>query len=561
MVETVRRLLAHGADDAAAIDAPQRTALTYARLRRHVERTVATLNQLGIGRGDRVAIVLPNGPEMAAAFVAISAGATTAPLNPSYRAQEFEFYLSDLRASALIVETGADSAAVPVAERLDIPIIRLAPYPLEPAGLFELLGTEAALCGSGGYAEPGDAALMLHTSGTTSRPKIVPLSHRNICASAANIARTLRLDKSDRCLNVMPLFHIHGLIAAVLASLAAGSSVFCTPGFNALRFFGWINASRPTWYTAAPTMHQAILSRADRNRDVIALRPLRLIRSSSAPLPSRIMAALEDVFDAPVIESYGMTEAAHQMASNPLPPALRKAGSVGIAAGPEIAIMDEVGDLVLAGEVGEVVIRGVNVTAGYENNPAANAMTFTSGWMRTGDQGVMDREGYLTITGRLKEIIIRGGEKIAPREIDEVLLDHPAVVQAMTYGVPHDKLGEDVAAAIVLADGANASESEIQEFAAERLAEFKVPGRVIFIDEIPKSATGKLQRTGWDGGRPDLRRGWGARRLRARIRIDVRRTDGGFGGCEVRTDGSTVTMRGGIRSSSATLTDCRADDR
>ena len=361
MVETVRRLLAHGADDAAAIDAPQRTALTYARLRGNVERTVATLNQLGIGRGDRVAIVLPNGPEMAAAFVAISAGATTAPLNPSYRAQEFEFYLSDLRANAPIVETGADSAAVPVAERLDIPIIRLAPYPLEPAGLFELLGTEAALRGSGGYAEPGDAALMLHTSGTTSRPKIVPLSHRNICAWAANIARMLRLDKSDRCLNVMPLFHIHGLMAAVLASLAAGSSVFCTPGFNALRFFGWMNASRPTWYTAAPTMHQGILSRADRNRDVIALRPLRLIRSSSAPLPSRIMAALEDVFDAPVIESYGMTEAAHQMASNPLPPAPRKAGSVGIAAGPEIAIMDEAGDLVPAGEVGEVVIRGVNV--------------------------------------------------------------------------------------------------------------------------------------------------------------------------------------------------------
>ena len=491
---TIDGLIAEGADGAVAIGAPERVPLEYAALRRHVDATIASLNALGLGRGDRVAIVLPNGPDMASAFVSLAAGATTAPLNPAYRAAEFDFYLTDLAAKALVVETGSESAAVEVARSHGIAVLELQPG--AAAGAFTLTGPAAGAARESGRAEAADVALVLHTSGTTGRPKIVPLSHANLCASARNIRRTLDLSTTDRCLNIMPLFHIHGLVGAVLSSLGAGASVHCTPGFNALRFFAWMEQVRPTWYSAVPSMHQAILSRAGRgaNRETIAEVPLRLIRSSSSSLPPQVMAELEAAFGAPVIESYGMTEAAHQMTSNPLPPAPRKPGTVGVAAGPEVAIMDPAGALLAAGEIGEIVIRGEDVTEGYENNPQANAESFTEGWFRTGDQGRMDAEGYLTVTGRLKEIINRGGEKISPREVDEVLMDHPAVAQAVAFAIPHDKLGEEVAAAIVLRDGAAASETDIREFAATRLAPFKLPRKVLILDDIPKGATGKVQR-------------------------------------------------------------------
>jgi len=492
---TLEELLQRGADSDPAIGAPGRPTLTYAELRAHVARTVERSNALGIGRNDAVAIVLPNGPEMASAFVAIGAAATTAPLNPAYRHDEFRFYLEDLDAKLLVVEQGSTSPALEVAKELGIEVATLTFDESQPAGLFELEGTGRA-ARSDGFAGPDDIALVLHTSGTTSRPKIVPLSQRNVCASAANVAASIALTPADRCLNIMPLFHIHGLIAAVLASLDAGASVHCTPGFNALHFFRWVEEVKPTWYTGVPTMHQAILARAARNEGAARAAGLRFIRSSSASLPPQVMVALEETFGAPVIEAYGMTEAAHQMACNPLPPRDRKPGSVGIAAGPEVAIMDEQGTLLPAGSVGEIVIRGPNVTAGYKNNEAANATAFTNGWFRTGDQGVVDEDGYFRLTGRLKEIINRGGEKISPREVDEVLLDHPAVAQVVTFAMPHPKLGEDVAAAIVLAEGAEADEKSIRAFAAERLADMKVPRKIVFLEEIPKGATGKLQRIG-----------------------------------------------------------------
>ncbi len=494
---TIIDVLQHGAADAPALTAPGRGQLTYRRLRQHVGDTVVALNRLGVGRNDPVAIVLPNGPEMAAAFVAIGAGATTAPLNPSYRAEEFEFYLTDLGARLLVVAAGLETAARPVARALGIQVAELRWTDEAPPGLFELVGdAPVAPARSDGVGEGDDVALVLHTSGTTSRPKIVPLTHRNVCASATHIAQSLALTIDDHCLNVMPLFHIHGLIAAVLASLGAGASVCCTPGFDALKFFGWMKEARPTWYTAVPTMHQAILSRAARNRDAIEAVPLRFVRSSSASLPPQVMEALEETFAAPVIEAYGMTEAAHQMAANPLPPRARKPGSVGVAAGPAVAIMDEGGTLLTPGAVGEVVIQGPNVTAGYRGNPKANAEAFVDGWFRTGDQGVIDGDGYLRLTGRLKEIINRGGEKISPREVDEILLDHPGVAQAVTFAMPHAKLGEEVAAALVLKPGTTVTEADIRKFASRRLADFKVPRRMVFLEEIPKGPTGKLQRIG-----------------------------------------------------------------
>jgi acyl-CoA synthetase (AMP-forming)/AMP-acid ligase II len=492
-------LLDQGDDDGIAIGAPEGGApLRYRALRDLAKRTVERLNSFGIGRNDRVAIVLPNGPEMASSFVCVAAGATTAPLNPVYRAEEFEFYLTDLRAKALVVAAGADSPARAVAQKLNVPVVELHAERAKGAGWFSLepLAAMGGQPRQGGFAQADDTALVLHTSGTTSRPKIVPLLQRNVLASARHIGATLSLTRDDVCLNVMPLFHIHGLMAATLASLAAGGQVCCSPGFNALKFFAWLDEVKPTWYTAVPTMHQAILARADRNSDVVARSRLRLIRSSSASLPPQVMAELERVFRAPVIEAYGMTEAAHQMTSNPLPPRARKAGAVGLPAGPEVAVMDEAGQLLAPGQVGEVVIRGPNVTPGYEANPDANAKAFTGGWFRTGDQGIVDDDGYLRLTGRLKELINRGGEKISPLEVDEILMDHPAVQQVVTFAMPHEKLGEEVAAAVVIREGKTVTERELRDFAATRLADFKVPRKIIFLQEIPKGATGKLQRIG-----------------------------------------------------------------
>ncbi|SFG72174.1 acyl--CoA ligase [Methylobacterium gossipiicola] len=496
---TLHALIQTGADAATALSSPGGVPLTFGGLRALTDRTIAALNAQGIGRGDRVGIVLDNGPEMAAAFIAIAAGATSAPLNPSYKADEFNFYLSDLNAKLLVVAEGSETPAVAVAEKLGVPVVRLRPTPEEGAGSFTLTfaNDAAAPAAKGGPAEPDDIALVLHTSGTTSRPKIVPLKQSNVCASARNIRETLAFTAEDRGLNIMPLFHIHGLIAGILAPLSAGGQVSCTPGFNALKFFGWMGEVRPTWYTAVPTMHQAILARAGRNKEIIDANPLRFIRSSSSSMPPQVMKEIEDVFGAPLIEAYGMTEASHQMASNPLPPRPHYAGSVGLAAGPEIAIVDDEGEPLPAGEIGEIVIRGDNVMAGYENNDKANAEAFTKqGWFRTGDQGSLTPEGYLSLTGRLKEIINRGGEKISPREVDEILMDHPAVSQCVTFAMPHDKLGEDVAAAIVLREGQTLVEKELRGFAQERLAAFKVPAKILILDEIPKGATGKLQRIG-----------------------------------------------------------------
>ena len=481
--------------DAHALLAPGREPFSYEGLGRQTARIAERLGAAGYGPEDRVAVVLPNGPDMAAAFVAIASCAACAPLNPNYTLHDFEFYLADLDASALLVEEAAAGAAVEAARSLAIPI--LSASKLARAGEFEL--EIAKPVRPARVRDTARAALLLHTSGTTSRPKLVPLSSANLAASAAHIAATLALTAGDRCLNIMPLFHIHGLMAALLASLHAGGTVVCTDGVYAERFFEWMREFRPTWYTAVPTMHQAILARAAEHADLIRRTPLRLIRSSSASLPAAGMKALEDCFGAPVVEAYGMTEAAHQMTSNPLPPAARKPGSVGPAAGPEVAVLDSEGNLLPPGETGEVAIRGRNVMGGYLSNPEANRAAFTNGWFRTGDQGRLDADGYLHLTGRLKEIINRGGEKISPREIDEVLLAHPAVRQALAFAVTHAQLGEEVAAAVELRPGQSVDEAGLRQWAADRLPAFKVPRIIRIVESIPKGPTGKLQRIGLAG--------------------------------------------------------------
>ncbi len=479
---------------ATAIAAPDRADLTYDGLAEQIASTGRALHAAGFERADRVALVVPNGPEAATAFLSIASACVCAPLNPAYREAEFDFYLRDLRPKAIAV--AEEGPVTDAACRLGIPVIQLARTSGDAAGVFRLEGLRAKVPGECEPPGPGDTALLLHTSGTTSRPKLVPLTWGNLGHSAGNISRTLGLSPADRCLNVMPLFHIHGLAAVLLASLSSGASVVCTPGFLATSFFDWLDAFAPTWYSAVPTMHQAVLGRAGLHAEALARHRLRFIRSSSAALPVRVLEELEARFGVPVIEAYGMTEAAHQMASNPLPPGMRKPGSAGRATGTEIAVRDEACQPLPAGATGHIWIAGPNVTPGYLDNPEANGESFADGWFRTGDLGWLDEDGYLFLSGRSKEIVNRGGEKISPREVDEVLMRHASVGQCLTFALPDSRLGEEVGAAVVLRPGEVPDEAAIQSFAAQLLAEFKVPRRIYFLDEIPAGPTGKPQRIG-----------------------------------------------------------------
>ncbi|NJO04486.1 MAG: AMP-binding protein [Chloroflexaceae bacterium] len=453
---------------------------------------VGQLRDFGLGRGDRIALVMGNSPELVQCFFAAATCGTVAPLNPKYTVDDFAFYYGDTHARALITLPDTVPAAHEAAPDA-MQIIHALPQPDGSVRLEQVRGNLPPRA-----AEPisaDDIAMILHTSGTTSRPKRVPLRHRNMVASARNIAGTYNLSPDDMALCVMPLFHVHGLMGSMMATLASGGALVVPSGFSAMEFWKWMRTFSPTWYSAVPTMHQLLLQRAERNQETIAAHPFRFIRSSSAPLPPVVLERIESTFNAPLLESYGMTEATHQMASNPLPPAARKAGSVGYGFGVDVAIMDETSSTLLPqGATGEVVVRGPNVIDGYEQNPEANAKSFVDGWFRTGDQGHIDADGYLILTGRLKELINRGGEKISPFEIDNLLLRHPAVEQALAFAVPHKMLGEEINAAVVLKPGSDISEADLRDYCAENLAPFKVPRAFHMLEEIPRGATGKLQR-------------------------------------------------------------------
>ncbi len=480
--------------DAPAILAPGRAPLTYSRLYQHIDEMGRTLRAMGIARSDRTAVMLPNGPEMAVTILTVAASATCAPMNPAYGAEELDRYFADLRPRALITSAGIDSPASRVALSRGVRVLELSTTPDAEAGLFTLTGHQEGMAPHEPVS-PGDVALLLFTSGTTARPKRVPMTHANICAGAYGYVAALALKETDRCLNVLPLFHGHGLVATVLASLAAGSSVVCTPGCDVDSFFGWLTSFQPTWYSAVPTMHQAILARAQHNREHVADCRLRFVRSASAPLPPSVFAELEQTFGTPVIELYGMTETGSSaIACNPLPPRRRKVGSVGVPVGLDVAIIDEGGALLPGGKTGEIIVRGASVMSGYDGDPMASQAAFAGDWFKTGDHGFFDDDGYLVLVGRKHEIINRGGEKFAPREVDEVLLEHPAVAEAAAFAVPHPTLGEDVASAVVLRPHTAATPADIRRFTIGRLADFKVPRQVLIVEELPKGPTGKVQR-------------------------------------------------------------------
>ena len=485
---TLLGLMSHVPDERIAIIEPESDVrVSYGALRRQVQAVAESLVAAGVGRGDRVGIALANGAPNIVTFLAASTAGIAAPLNPAYKEDEFRFYLEDTNARVLLLPPeGVDEARRAAGDKIPILTVEM-----EAAGTVVLSGVNAKRAIT--PPSPNDTALILHTSGSTGRPKRVPLTHANLSISARNVARSYALSQDDVSMCVMPLFHVHGLVASTLATLATGGTVVVPQKFNPLSFWRIAGEHGATWYSAVPTIHQLLLARTDKGgtRPAGAER-LRFIRSCSASLPPQVMHDLEAAFGAPVLEAYGMTEAAHQMASNPLPPAARLPGSVGPGTDVRIGIMNERGQHLPAGERGEVVIQGPNVVSGYDNNPEANAASFTDGWFRTGDQGFLDANGYLTLTGRLKEMINRGGEKISPREIDEVLLAHPAVAEAVCFATPHRTWGEEVAAAVVVSEAT--TEQALLAYCKDRLAEYKRPKQIHIVDAIPRTATGKIQR-------------------------------------------------------------------
>ncbi len=478
----------HFADSHTAVIVPELSVhVTYDSLRQQVVTMANALASAGIRRGDAVAIALPNGLPAIVSFLAASIAGIAAPLNPAYPYEEFHFFLGDTNARVLLCPpVGAEFARSAAADR-KIPVFSVE---MSENGRVNLAGAHSGATATEPTAD--DIALILHTSGSTGRPKRVPLRHFNLAVSSANIANTYALSEEDVSLCIMPLFHIHGLIGSTMATLLSGGAVVVPTKFNALSFWRTVREHRVTWYSGVPTMHQLLMARS-RHKPAEA-ETLRFIRSCSAPLSAELISKIEDVFGVPFVEAYGMTEASHQMTSNPLPPRHRKAGSVGVGIGLRISIMDKAGNHLGTNQRGEIAIQGANVFRGYENNPEANARAFVNGWFRTGDEGLLDEDCYLHLTGRIKDIIIRGGENIAPHEVDEVLLRHPAVAAAVTFGCSHPSLGEEVAAAVVLHERHGATESELINHCRESLAEFKCPAKIYLVESIPTTATGKIRR-------------------------------------------------------------------
>ncbi len=486
-VNTLLEVL-HFADSHTAVIVPEvGIRVTYDSLRQQVWEMANALASLGIRRGDAVALALPNGLPAIVGFLAASVVGTAAPLNPAYPYEELVFFLRDTNAKILLCPPVGAEFARSAAADCKVPVVSVE---MSERGEVHLQGAP----GGGSATEPTaeDIGLVLHTSGSTGRPKRVPLPHFNLAVSSANIANSYALTQNDVSLCIMPLFHVHGLIGSTMATLVSGGTVVVPTKFNALTFWKTVRDHGVTWYSGVPTMHQILLARAHHKPAEAA--SLRFIRSCSAPLAAELIHKIEDLFGVPFVEAYGMTEAAHQMTSNPLPPRLRKAGSVGVGTGLRVRIVDKNGNDLGNERRGEVAIQGANVFRGYDNNPEANARAFVDGWFRTGDEGWLDRDCYLHLSGRIKDIIIRGGENIAPHEVDEVLLKHPAVSAAVTFGFTHPTLGEEVAAAVVLHEPHGATAAALIKHCRESLADFKCPKKIYLVKSIPTTATGKIRR-------------------------------------------------------------------
>lgn len=474
-----------------AFEAADGTTVSYQESLLATDKLIVSLRKLGLTSADRVAFMAPRGPLGVIGFLAISSVAMCCPLNPRLKADELEATIDSLQVTAL-VDVGANAVAQQVAERRGLPTLNLAAQTsrLEVGGA----PLRARPVVSSDLADAPEVALIMQTSGTTSKPKLVALTHKNILSAAAAIRDAFGLNGTDSCLNPMPLHHVHGLISASISSLLSGSRVICTDNFSTAEFERILQSRRPSWFTASPAMHLATLEHYKNAGRAPPRGCLRFFRSSSAPLPASAIGELEQLFDAPLVETYGLTETASMICSNPLPPGIRKLGSVGIAFGADIRIGDESGDTLPARGNGEILVRGPSVITHYGVSETPLPKTFFGDWLRTGDVGYMDEDGYLFIVGRTKELIKRGGLSIYPAEVDNALTSHSGVAEAVAFSIPHPTLGEELVAAVVARADASPTDVELRAHVARQLSTYKVPARVLVIAAIPKNETGKILR-------------------------------------------------------------------
>jgi acyl-CoA synthetase (AMP-forming)/AMP-acid ligase II/thioesterase domain-containing protein len=481
--------LRHWAEEApaaTALAAPGYQPLSYSRLWNHLETTRQALRAAGVQPGQIVTLVTRQGPEALSAYLAIAGEFACAPLNPALTEVEFRSHLSRLGARTLLVQDDLAPQSVAIARELGIGVARISIEPQHAAGEFIIASIE--MPSRPGRAIPG--ALILHTSATTGRPKLVPLSQANLQALALASSRAAQLSATDRLLSVMPMFHLHGLSSAS-AQLIRGGAVICTSGFDAGRFQDWLDEFSPTWGSFNPAILRVILALRREHPELLHRWPFRFVRTGGAAAEPWLVTSFEELFRTSVLDSYGMTEASGITRERA---GARKPGSVGQSIGLEIAILDDSGRNLPAEAEGEIAVRGATVTSGYLDDPEANRIAFQNGWFHTGDIGRLDMDGFLYITGRKKEMINRGGQKIFPTEVDQALARHPAVLEAAAFAVSHPTLGEDLAAAVVLRPGASATEPDLRRFLGTQLAAYKIPRSIVFLENMPRTASGKLKR-------------------------------------------------------------------
>jgi long-chain acyl-CoA synthetase len=458
---------------------------TYKEFEAAVMRTARLLASSGIRKGDVVSLLLPNSVEYVMAYFACwQLGALAGPINSLLKSQEIAYVISNSEAKALLI----NSEFLPVIESIrdQLPTVILFDNEAEATrAQIDIAVPDVAL-------NADDEAIIIYTSGTTGKPKGCLLTHCNVIANARQISSWLSFTQRDRLLTIMPLFHMNAVSVTTMSALYAGGATVVSPKFSASRFWQIVSDYQITSFGSVATMLSMLLSTyPDGVPAGLKSDQLRFAMCGSAPVPAEVLRRFEETFKCFVVEGYGLSESTCRSTFNP-PDERRRPGSCGVPIGNEMRVVDEEDRDVAEGELGEIVLRGDNVLKGYYKNDAANATAFRNGWFHTGDIGYRDADGFYYIVDRKSDMIIRGGENIYPREIDEVLYQHPGVAAAAAVGVPDELYGEEVAAVIVLKPGASVSEQEVIDYCKARLADFKCPKTVRFVEDIPKGPTGKL---------------------------------------------------------------------
>ncbi len=469
--------------------------LSFTELKSAVDNLGQRLDALGLARGTKVAFMLNNGYWTLRLFLGVMASnRVIVPLNPLAGRVQLTHVLDHSDSEVVFVAPEYRDRLAEIMQRIERPIRVIETD--DGAGP-DWPESETAL-DSPPPPSPRDTALLLYTSGSTGLPKGAVISHRAVTSGGRNVVEGHQLGASDRALCVLPVYHINGAMVTVSAPLYSGGSVVMPKRFSASVYWQLVAEHRCTWSSIVPTIIVYLLDRAHREPFTFGsdklLAAFKFARSASAPLAATTLEQWESVFGVPMIETLGLTETAGTVASNPLPPRARKPGSVGLACGNEIRIVDKKRREFPPGIVGELAIRGTNLLDRYYKNPRATQASIVDGWFYTGDLGHRDRDGYLFITGRIKELIIRGGENIAPREIDDVLYKHEAILEAAAVGVDDANYGQEVVACVVVRDGFDCGESELKAFCEAGVGKYKAPKTIYFFDDLPKGPSGKILR-------------------------------------------------------------------